>query len=541
MSKKINDWIEERLMLEDLPFFKTPDYMYKVNYWLGALVAGSFMYAVISGLLLLLYYEPSTGYTSTISIIDSIPYGSVVLYSHLYAAYAMIILAYTHMFYNYFHGAYKRPRELLWIIGVILLVLTLSASFMGYSLIGDVLAVSAVDVGAGIVSGLGLGFLNPILFGAYDSGDFTRVLALHIILVALIGLFFVLHFFLAESYGMMPSRKVKPKAPAVYTKEEWSKFNAWWPRNFVYMSSLIFLTWGFILAIPNALAYLSGYPTYLNPFLNPHPAPSPSSPAAMSVTAYPPWFFLFLFKIADFTSSYLIMVLIGAIIPLLWFILVPFIDRSAELDPMKRKVAVGVGLVFLTYFIQTTIWGAIAPAVPAKLSQLVLVFLPPPILIGLGLAFIKPRGTSPKSGTSPMISAAIFSALTLLFIGAFSMFSQYPSVLTAGAVIPLGILFALAGTKKVLNADQPSNSLPSTVTSIDVNKVNTKVKLAEIMIAILLIVSIALVAALWTIPPTGFLSNLFGIDLGIVFIMLGEAISLYHYVVYVAGKQSSTS
>ncbi len=133
LSSRVSNWFKDRLGLDDLPLFKTPDYMFHVNEWLGALVAGAFFYTVISGLILLLYYNPEAGYDATETIINTVPYGSVFLYSHLYGSYAMIILAYIHMFRNYFTGAYKKPRELLWIFGVLMLVLTLGASFLGYT------------------------------------------------------------------------------------------------------------------------------------------------------------------------------------------------------------------------------------------------------------------------------------------------------------------------------------------------------------------------------------------------------------------------
>ncbi|MEM3276899.1 MAG: cytochrome bc complex cytochrome b subunit, partial [Metallosphaera sp.] len=98
LGKRVSNWFAERLGLDDLPFFKTPDYMFHANEWLGALVAASFIYTVISGLILLLYYNAAAGYQSTEAIINQVPYGSVVLYSHLYGSYAMIILAYVHMF-----------------------------------------------------------------------------------------------------------------------------------------------------------------------------------------------------------------------------------------------------------------------------------------------------------------------------------------------------------------------------------------------------------------------------------------------------------
>ena len=151
---RISGWFRERLGMEDLPFFRTPDYMYHVGYWLGSLVAAAFAYEVVSGLMLLLYYYPESPYDQTLYIMDKVPYGSVLLFSHLYGAYIMIFLVYVHMFRNYFVGAYKRPREILWILGVILLALTLGASFVGYSLIGDVLGVDALGVGKGLVLSL---------------------------------------------------------------------------------------------------------------------------------------------------------------------------------------------------------------------------------------------------------------------------------------------------------------------------------------------------------------------------------------------------
>ncbi|BFH72164.1 cytochrome b N-terminal domain-containing protein [Sulfurisphaera javensis] len=493
MSDRVSNWFKERLGLDDLPFFRTPDYMYKVNFWLGALVASAFIYTVISGLILLLYYNPDEGYQSTQFIIQHVPYGSVVLYSHLYGAYAMIILAYVHMFRNYFAGAYKRPRELLWIIGVLMLVLTLGTAFLGYSLIGDALATSAVDVGAGIVSSVpGLSSFVPILFGNYDAGQYERVLALHIIFAALIGVLFVFHFFLAEHYGMMPSRKEKSKAPAVYTKEEWMKFNPWWPRNFVYMISLVFLTWGFILVIPNALAYLSGLPQQLNPFLNPKPAPPPNSPAAAHITTYPPWFFLFLYKMADFTSNVTVFLLFSSIIPLVYLILVPFLDRSPELHPLKRKVFTGIGILMITYLIQNTIWGDLTPGVPIPFKQQVIAFLPPAVIVAIGMYLLP----SPKEGSNNNTSTQVTQQTNIT-----KMINNFPSL--------------------------PIKALGKVEVSMERKKT-----LAEILISILFIMAVILTAQIWTIPSTGPASNLFGIDLGLIFIMLGEAISLYHYVVY---------
>ncbi|NON63181.1 cytochrome bc complex cytochrome b subunit, partial [Acidianus sp. RZ1] len=271
-KKGFIDSILERVGIDEAPLFRTPDYMYNVSYWLGALVTASFIYTVITGLILLLLYEPANAYGSTMNIINSVPYGPVLLFSHLYGAYIMIILVYIHMFRNFFKGAYKKPRELQWVTGVLLLALTLGASFFGYSLVGDVLGIDAVSIGTSLLIGSGFPGATTIvgwLFGpgtdAVESSNplvrsefFDRILGWHIIMVALIGAVFAFHFLLSERYGMTPSKKEKPEVPAFYTKEEQQKFNQWWPRNFIYMLSLVLMTWGVILIVPNILANLNG-------------------------------------------------------------------------------------------------------------------------------------------------------------------------------------------------------------------------------------------------------------------------------------------
>ncbi|BCU71494.1 proton pump complex cytochrome B SoxC [Stygiolobus caldivivus] len=534
MFERVKNWFKERINMDDLPFFRTPDYMYHVGDWLGALVAGAFFYTVISGLILLLYYNPEAGYEATQTIINKVPYGSVVLYSHLYGAYAMIILAYIHMFRNYFVGAYKKPRELVWILGVLMLAITLGTSFLGYSLIGDVLATSAVDVGAGILSSMGLGFLVPIFFGNYSAGDYARVLGLHIIFVALIGLLFIVHFFLADvQYGMMPSRKVKDKVPAVYPKAQWTKFNPWWPRNFIYMMSLVFLTWGFILIVPNLLVYLNGLPQIANPFLNPKPAPPPNSPAAASVTTYPPWFFLFLYKIADFPATLTENIVIGVFIPLIYLLIVPFIDRTDELHPLKRKLFTWIGVVMIVFLIQTSLWGDLAPGVPVTWSQVFEAYLPPAIISAVGIWLIPPPSKANYKALVNPLTMLGFVTITIMFVGSVFEIMVSPSLssvvlvgLFASAFVTLGKLLSPYITRT------ESGSVEKASISGNESKLIIKKNIAEILMIVLMIIAIVIAANMWTIPTTGYFSNLFGVDLGILFVIIGEEFSLYHYIVY---------
>ncbi|WP_420813369.1 cytochrome b N-terminal domain-containing protein [Metallosphaera hakonensis] len=193
--------------------------MYNVSYWLGALVIASFTYTAITGMVLLLHYDPGNALPQTLAIVNNVPYGAVILFSHLYGAYILIVLAYIHMFRNFFKGAYKRPRELQWVTGVLLLSLTLAVSFFGYTLIGSNLQIGVVDSVSSFLLRTGIpGFkaLVGLLFGpganaassnnpVLETKFFFRILGWHVILAIMIGLLSLFHLILAERYGITPS------------------------------------------------------------------------------------------------------------------------------------------------------------------------------------------------------------------------------------------------------------------------------------------------------------------------------------------------
>jgi quinol-cytochrome oxidoreductase complex cytochrome b subunit len=123
-------FIEDRSGMPKWALRPQPDFTFKPSYWTGAFVATAFLYQVISGALLLFYYQPITtptylacgqpagslstspgAWCSTYYIIHSVPMGSLLLSSHLYGAYAMIFLAFVHFYRGYYLGVYKKPRE----------------------------------------------------------------------------------------------------------------------------------------------------------------------------------------------------------------------------------------------------------------------------------------------------------------------------------------------------------------------------------------------------------------------------------------------
>lgn len=555
MAEKERGLIEDildRVGVKEAPFFKTPDYMYNPSYWLGAMVAGAFIYTVITGLLLLLYYQPSYAYQSTMNIIYHVPYGPVLLFSHLYGAYIMIILAYIHMFRNFYVGAYKKPRELQWVTGVLLLLLTLGASFFGYSLVSDVLGVNAVDIGSELMVGTGFPGATVIVNWLFGPGAlasissspltraelFDRLLGWHIVLVFLIGALFGFHFMLSERYGMTPSKKEKPKVPAYYTKEEWSKFNEWWPRNVVYMLSIVLTTWGVILFVPNLLANINGLPIVINPY----PAPQAGTPQASGVQPYPPWFFLFLYKFVDFelpngqplTPA---MVIAALVFMLLVVMLLPFYENSQWVYLRNRKFWVWIMTLAWIYLIELSIWGYYQPGVPAPFNQQVELLGPPAVIVGLVVLFWGRRGkndvskgtwfSSIKSLKMSPFTVLMGSVAGLAFTGTLVNFFEQPVLVNLITLIPLGIftfIWVYKLGRAIIRNEGTTTSMGGGYKRKDI---------AFVGIVVILIIVAILSGLMWTLPSVGPQATYAGMDLGVILMLFGGALQLYHYIIYV--------
>ncbi len=444
--------IKQFVDINELPLFKTPNYMFRLKYWLGALVAAAFIWEVITGLFLLLNYYPSNPYAQTEYLISKIPFGAPILYSHLYGAYFMIALAYVHLFRNYFDGAYKRPRQLLWVVGIALFAITLGTAFTGYSLPADILGADADGVAQGIVAGApGGALINTILFGNGLSVDmYTRLLGWHIILTALLGALVGVHFLLFEQYGIMPSKKVMDKAPAVYPKEEWENFNPWFPRNFLYTLQLTLMVWALILIIPNVVINIPNIPTSISPLFSPAPLVSPSGVLPPGTPAFPPWFFLFLYKALDFLqpggAPYLpfIASILAGLLPVLYLVLLPLLDRSEHVSHEKRMLFSGVGILFITYLMQLSVWGVVAAGVTESFSTQVGVMLPP-ILITFGSLYLIPRALDSKKGerTLTLKNAGLLIAVFLVIVGTIHTAMNNQLIYLIGIIVPLVFSVAL--------------------------------------------------------------------------------------------------
>ena len=127
---------------------------FKATWYLGTLTLGTFLILVVTGIMLMLYYHPSTpqAYSDIKDLRFVVSSGMFLRNLHRWSAHAMVFLAFAHMFKVFYRGAYRKPREFNWVIGVILLLMTLLLSYTGYLLPWDQLAFWAITVGSNISS-----------------------------------------------------------------------------------------------------------------------------------------------------------------------------------------------------------------------------------------------------------------------------------------------------------------------------------------------------------------------------------------------------
>jgi cytochrome b-561 len=125
--RSIVEWIDSRVGLTETVLRPGPDYSLNLFYWLGALMVVAFIVQGITGLMMLLYYVPTVqqAYSSTLFIIQEVPLGRLLETVHLYSAYAMVVLAVAHLMRGYFASVHKRPREVMWVVGMFMGIIVL--------------------------------------------------------------------------------------------------------------------------------------------------------------------------------------------------------------------------------------------------------------------------------------------------------------------------------------------------------------------------------------------------------------------------------
>jgi quinol-cytochrome oxidoreductase complex cytochrome b subunit len=321
----------------------------------------AFVIQGITGVILMLYYVPSPAqaYSSTQYIFNTVPYGRFLETVHLYTAYAMIMLSFMHLMRGYFVSVQKKPRELMWVVGMLMGFVTLGFGFTGYLLPWTVVSKSATDVGVAMVNSLPPGlssFLIFLIVGAGgDSTTLLRFYDLHIILLpAVLLVLLAAKMYMLETHGVSD--------PIREASEKKRRLIPIFPDATLYLLELAALFGAGMLII--SLLFPLNLPPQYTPEL------------AATYTPQPDWYFLWIYqiiKISAFETVGTPVALSAVTLIFILLVILPFIDRSEKKRIRDRPVFISLGAVFVAELVTLTYWGLVTPGQTISNEQAALV------------------------------------------------------------------------------------------------------------------------------------------------------------------------
>jgi ubiquinol-cytochrome c reductase cytochrome b subunit len=351
----IIDWTEQRTGLVSLTTdFLTEDVPGGASYWyvFGSATIFAMILQIVTGIFLTFYYAPSTAsaWESTNYIYHNVPFGSFVISLHFWGATAMIALLLMHMLQVLLWGAYKAPRELSWVVGVLLLVITLVLGLTGYLLPWDMNAYFASQVAINIASSVPVlgNVTQQFLSGGPGIGTLTinRFFGLHVwAMPALLVLLVTAHLtFFRHNGGAGPPTDTELK------KLPQGRF---WPNQMFMDAAASFAVFAIIVLLA---------------IFSPAPLDIKADPTKQFI-AYPAWYFLALYgllRLAGQTPAAIqpianllaTVVIPGAFVTLL--ILLPFLDRNPSRLLSRRPWVLGLTAVSLVAAIGLSLYSGLA-------------------------------------------------------------------------------------------------------------------------------------------------------------------------------------
>jgi cytochrome b6 len=358
LAAQVRDWFDERFGLAELiaPLRDKSVPIHKLSYWyfLGGVTLFLFVIQVCTGILLLLYYRASANeaFESVQYIMTRVRFGWLIRSIHSWAANLMILTAFAHMFSVLFLRAYRKPRELTWVSGMVLLFLVLGFGFSGYLLPWNTLAFFATKVGTEITGQVPL-IGHPIMVflrGGEDvtGATVTRFFGFHVaVLPGLTTLLILLHLALVQRFGISVPPSVEAQWKADPTQSREMKFL---PGFFLRE----LMAWYLALGVLGSLAALAPWElgTKADAF-----APAPAG-------IRPEWYFMFMFQTLKLIPSKLWIIdgevfgiLLFGVAGALW-VLLPFFEGRRE--QRGRKMVLGAGAFALAYIVTLTVYGYMA-------------------------------------------------------------------------------------------------------------------------------------------------------------------------------------
>lgn len=360
--EKLHTWLQVRLGIDEVVEKNLSGYLLpnNINSWysLGSVLLFALALQVVSGLLLLVYYVPDAdkAFGSVVAIMNDVPFGWLIRMCHAVGSNLMIFVLMLHMLSTLFMGSYKRPRELNWVSGFILLTLTQGISLTGYLLPWSQLSFWATTVATNSVGAIPVvgDTMVQFLRGGKLVGPATlgRFFALHVALLpGIIALMAGLHLFFLKRTGIS-SPPFKSENTKVVWKGESYLYEAH-PGGIPFFPNYVLhdLT-AISVYVACFLAIVFFYPYF---FFTPDSF-VPANPFQTPAHIKPEWYFLANYQtLRIFPSELAGLSVQGAALALL--ALLPFIDRGSERHPAKRPLFLFMFIGGIALYVALSVWG----------------------------------------------------------------------------------------------------------------------------------------------------------------------------------------
>lgn len=346
------NWVDHRLPFftfvdKELNKYPTPR---NLNYmWnFGSLAGIALVIMIMTGIVLAMHYTPNANHAfdSVERIMRDVNYGWLLRYVHMNGASMFFIVVYIHIFRGLYYGSYKEPRELLWILGVVILVLMMATAFMGYVLPWGQMSFWGATVITNLFSAFGAAgeYIVTLLWGGFavDNPTLNRFFSLHYLLPFVIVGVVMLHLVALHQHGSNNPLGIDKKGP-----QDSIPFHPYYTVKDLFGLGVFLMVFaGFVFFSPDFFGEPDNY--------------IKADPMVTPAHIVPEWYFLPFYAILRAMPSKLggVLLMFGAIAVL--FIL-PWLDqskvRSARFRPMFR-------LAFWVLFIDCMIlgWAGAKPA-----------------------------------------------------------------------------------------------------------------------------------------------------------------------------------
>ena len=273
-KSRLAKWFESRLPVGGLihsSFVVFPNPR-NLNYWwtFGGILSFMLVAQIVTGVVLVMHYTPHSGlaFASIEHIMRDVNYGWLLRYAHANGASMFFLALYIHMFRGMYYGSHKAPREVLWLLGVIIFLLAIATAFTGYVLPWGQMSFWGATVITSLFSAIPLvgDWITTWLWGGYavDNATLNRFFSLHYLLPFMIAGVVVLHIWALHVHGSNNPAGIEKK-----TAKDTLPFHPYFTvkDGFALVCFLVLFAW-FVFYVPNYLYNADNY-IEANPLLTP--------------------------------------------------------------------------------------------------------------------------------------------------------------------------------------------------------------------------------------------------------------------------------